>query len=397
MSSGYSSPTALRGRPPVRDYSGRPKQSILARIDWVLMAAVLGLAALGAVLVWSATRQRMLDAGADPENFLKKHLLNLVIGLTLGTITMLLDYRLLRAYAPIIYVVSLLGLIAVLSPLGSTINGAHAWIKLPAGFSVQPSEFVKVAIALGMAMLLAERRDGESEPRFSDVGLALAFAAVPLFLIMLQPDLGTAMVICAMIIGMLAVAGVNAKWLIGMVGSALLLAAVAVQVGVLSQYQIDRFAAFANPALDPRGVGYNTSQARIAIGSGGLTGTGLFEGTQTNGKFVPEQQTDFVFTVAGEELGMLGAGLIILLLGIVLWRTIRIAMRADDLFGALVATGIACWFTFQAFENIGMTLGIMPVTGVPLPFVSYGGSSMFANLMAIGLLQNVHARTSSTS
>jgi rod shape determining protein RodA len=397
MSSSYSSPTALRGRPPVRDYSGRPKESIWARIDWVLMAAVLGLCALGAVLVWSATRQRLLDVGGDPEAFLKKHLLNLTIGLVLGTVTMLLDYRLLRAYAPIIYVVSLLGLVAVLSPLGSTINGANAWIKLPAGFSVQPSEFVKVAIVLGMAMLLAERRDGESEPRFSDVALALAFAAAPLFLIMLQPDLGTAMVICAMIIGMLAVAGVNAKWLLGMVGSALLFAAVAVKVGVLSQYQIDRFAAFANPALDPRGVGYNTSQARIAIGSGGLTGTGLFEGTQTSGKFVPEQQTDFVFTVAGEELGLLGAGLVIVLLGIVLWRTIRIAMRADDLFGVLVATGIACWFTFQAFENIGMTLGIMPVTGVPLPFVSYGGSSMFANMMAIGLLQNVHARTSSPS
>jgi rod shape determining protein RodA len=286
MSSSYSSPTALRGRPPVRDYSGRPKESIWARIDWVLMAAVLGLCALGAVLVWSATRQRLLDVGGDPEAFLKKHLLNLTIGLVLGTVTMLLDYRLLRAYAPIIYVVSLLGLVAVLSPLGSTINGANAWIKLPAGFSVQPSEFVKVAIVLGM----------------------------------LQPDLGTAMVICAMIIGMLAVAGVNAKWLLGMVGSALLFAAVAVKVGVLSQYQIDRFAAFANPALDPRGVGYNTSQARIAIGSGGLTGTGLFEGTQTSGKFVPEQQTDFVFTVAGEELGLLGAGLVIVICSAFSWR-----------------------------------------------------------------------------
>lgn len=384
----------MRGRPAGFDRLGRPQASIWARIDWVLMAAVLGLCAIGAVLVWSATRQRLLDADGDPQGYLKKHLLNLAIGLTLGTVTMLLDYRLLRAYAPIIYVISILGLLAVLSPLGSTINGANAWIELPAGFSVQPSEFVKVAIAIGMAMLLAERRDGESEPRFGDVVQALAFAAVPLVLIMLQPDLGTAMVICAMIVGMLAVSGVHARWILGMVAAAVLLAFVALQVGVLSQYQIDRFRAFANPALDAGGVGYNTSQARIAIGSGGLTGTGLFEGTQTSGKFVPEQQTDFVFTVAGEELGLLGAGLIIVLLGIVLWRTIRIAMRADDMFGALMAAGIACWFTFQAFENIGMTLGIMPVTGVPLPFVSYGGSSMFANMIAIGLLQNVHARTS---
>jgi rod shape determining protein RodA len=392
MTLGYSPSPSVRRRQMRADLAPWERDSVVKRMDWVLMGAVLTLALLGAVLVWSATRTRMLDAGLDPQNFLKKHLLNLLIGLGLGAMTMLLDYRLLRAYAPLIYVASIIGLIAVLSPLGDTINGAKAWISLPAGFTVQPSEFAKVAIVLGMAMLLSERRDGESEPRIVDVLQALAFAAIPLALIMLQPDLGTAMVICFLILGMLAVAGVGARWLIGGLAAVALLAFVAIQVGVLSQYQVDRFAAFADPALDPRGVGYNTSQARIAIGSGGLTGTGLFEGTQTNGKFIPEQQTDFVFTVAGEELGLLGAGLVIVLIGIVLWRAVRIAMRADDLFGTLVATGIACWFTFQAFENIGMNLGIMPVTGVPLPFVSYGGSSMFANMMAIGLLQNVHIR-----
>jgi len=165
-----------------------------------------------------------------------------------------------------------------------------------------------------------------------------------------------------------------------------------VKVGVLDQYQIDRLLAFTNPDYDPQGVGYNTNQARITLGSGGLLGVGLFQGTQTSGNFVPEQQTDFIFTVVGEELGFVGSALIIVLFGILLWRALRIAMRAEDLFGTLVATGVVCWFTFQMFENIGMVVGIMPVTGVPLPFISYGGSSMFANWMALGLLENVHLR-----
>jgi rod shape determining protein RodA len=167
----------------------------------------------------------------------------------------------------------------------------------------------------------------------------------------------------------------------------------AVHLGVLSDYQVSRFTSFANPTADLGDTGYNTNQARIAIGSGGLLGKGLFQGTQTNGRFIPEQQTDFVFTVAGEELGLVGGGAIILALGLVLWRGLRIAALATDPFGRLLAAGVVSWFAFQSFVNIGMTLGIMPVTGLPLPFLSYGGSAMFANLIAIGLLQNVHLRT----
>ena len=167
----------------------------------------------------------------------------------------------------------------------------------------------------------------------------------------------------------------------------------AVKLHVLKAYQLDRFMAFTNPDLDPRGAGYNTTQARIAIGNGGIFGQGLFGGSQTKSGFVPEQHTDFIFTVAGEELGLVGSAVLIALLGVVLWRALRIAMQADDLFGRVAAAGIACWFGFQAFQNIGMCLGIMPVTGVPLPLVSYGGSSMFASLMALGLLQNIHLRS----
>lgn len=392
MSAGYR--PAPYTVPPRRPSRLLRRDGALRRLDWALLLAVAGLLVISGALVLSATRQALLDSGGDPLTILKRHILNVGVGVVLGVAASAFDYRMLRAYAPVLYVLSLGGLVAVLSPLGSTINGSHSWIVLPAGFSVQPSEFAKVALVVGMSMLLAEKRDAEQDPRDVDVVLALVFAALPLALVMMQPDLGTALVVSALVLGVVAVSGAPIRWIIGLVGGAVLLAVVAIQVGVLKDYQLDRFRAFTDPSLDPKGVGYNVRQATIAIGSGGLHGQGLFHGAQTQGRFVPAQQTDFIFTVAGEELGFVGAAGIVLLLGIVLWRAGRIAMTAEDLFGRLVATGIVCWFAFQAFENIGMTLGIMPVTGVPLPFVSYGGSSMFANLIAVGLLQNVHMRAS---
>ncbi|MBK5306625.1 MAG: rod shape-determining protein RodA [Frankiaceae bacterium] len=369
------------------------RESPLRRIDWLLVVGVTGLIGIGSMLVWSATRARMEGAGLDPQTFLKKHIINAVIGVGLASVAALVDYRSLRAYAPIVYIASCIGLLAVLSPLGSTINGAHSWIVLPAGFQVQPSEFAKVAIVVGLAMLLSETRDAEDTPRDIDVLLALSFCALPMGLIMLQPDLGTTVVLVFIILGVLAISGSPSRWVIGLLAAGVVAGAV-VAPHILSTYQKDRFAAFTNPTIDPRGVGYNTRQARTAIGSGEITGKGLFHGTQTQGRFIPEQQTDFVFTVAGEELGFLGAGSIILLLGLVLWRGLHIAAMALDPFGRLVAAGVVCWFAFQSFVNIGMTLGIMPVTGLPLPFLSYGGSAMFANLIAVGLLQNVHMRNS---
>lgn len=391
MSAGYR-PTPYTVPPARRGARLLHRDATLRRIDWTLLLAVLGLCSIGGALVWSATRQAALDSGGDPTAFLKKHILNVAIGLALAVIASVFDYRMLRAYAPVIYVLSIIGLTAVLSPLGSTINGSHSWIVLPAGFSIQPSELAKVALVVGMAMLLSEKRDAEDTPRDVDVMLTLAFAAVPLGLVMLQPDLGTALVVSATVLGVVAVSGAPLRWVVGLVAGAVLVAFVAVQAGLLKDYQLDRFRAFYDPTADPKGAGYNVRQAQIAIGSGGVDGQGLFHGAQTQGQFVPAQQTDFIFTVAGEELGFVGAALIVALLGLVLWRAGRIAMQAEDLFGRLVATGVVCWFAFQAFENIGMTIGIMPVTGVPLPFVSYGGSSMFANMLAVGLLQNVHVR-----
>ena len=379
---------AVRMRPSLAE--PRRRDGMLGRLDLVLVLAVAGLVALGAVLVWSATRQRQLDSDLDPQAFLKRHLVNAAVGVVVAVMTARVDYRALQAYAPLVYLGSVAGLVAVLTPLGSTINGAHSWIVIGGGFQLQPAEFAKVALVVGMALLLSERRDGP--PTGSDVLLVLALAAVPLALVLLQPDLGTVLVLVVIVLGSLAISGASVLWLCGLLLAGVVVCVGAVQLGVLDAYQLDRFAAFADPTLDPRGVGYNTNQARIAIGSGRLTGKGLFEGTQTSGRFIPEQQTDFVFTVAGEELGLAGASALLALLGVVLWRGLQIAARAADPFGRLVAAGVVSWFTFQSFVNVGMTLGIMPVTGLPLPFVSYGGSAMLANLCAVGLLQNVHLR-----
>jgi rod shape determining protein RodA len=386
------SPVKLRPREvPLRERVWH-RTSPLRQLDWWLLVAVAALVAVGGLLIWSATQERQVSLGGDPQAFLKKHVVNAILGVALGTVAALIDYRTLRAYAPIVYGASCLGLLVVLSPLGVTINGAHSWIVLPAGFQIQPSEFAKLAIVVGMAMLLGEKRDGESSPRDSDVLQCLALCALPMLLIMAQPDFGTTMVFIFTILGVLTVAGAPGRWIGGLLLAGVIAGGV-VAPHVLEGYQLDRFRVVADPGIDLKGVGYNTNQARIAIGSGGLFGKGLFQGTQTQGRFIPEQQTDFVFTVAGEELGLVGGAGIICAIGVVLWRGLRIAARATDPFGRLVAAGVVSWFGFQSFENIGMTLGIMPVTGLPLPFVSYGGSSMFANLMAVGLLLNVHMRS----
>jgi len=321
---------------------------------------------------------------------------NVAIGLVLMVLVMATDHRWVRILAPLVYAASLLGLVLVLT-MGTTVNGSRSWLMV-GGLSMQPSELAKLAVVIGMALVVAERCEGRWRSRVGlvDVAAMLAVAALPAALILLQPDLGTMLVLSATVFGVLAAAGAPRRWLglLALGGGAAAVAAVA--AGWLEDYQLDRFLAFTDPALDPRGAGYNVEQARIAVGNGGLFGQGLFDGSQTRSGFVPEQHTDFVFTVAGEELGLFGAGLLIALLVVVLWRALVIAARTDDVFGRVAAAGIACWFGFQAFQNIGMCLGIMPVTGVPLPFVSYGGSSMFASMLAVGLLQNIHLRTRST-
>ncbi len=358
------------------------------RIDWLLLGAVAALTLLGTLLVWSATAH---DDQGGSQSYLSRQLLNIALGAAMLFGVAVIEHRWVRLLAPIAYAACVVGLVAVLA-VGTTINGSRSWFVL-AGFSVQPAEFAKLAVVVGSALWIAERSGGRwRKLTWRDLLGLLVIAGVPAVLILLQPDLGTVLVLVATVFGVLAIAGVSRLWLMGLAGGGILAAAAAVALGVLRDYQVDRFLAFTDPGLDPRGAGYNTEQARIAIGNGGLFGQGLFDGSQTRSGFVPEQQTDFVFTVAGEELGLLGAGLIIVLMGVVVWRALRIAIEADDAFGRIAAAGIACWFGFQAFQNIGMCLGIMPVTGVPLPFVSYGGSSLFACLLAVGLLLNIRLR-----
>ncbi|MEV0438597.1 rod shape-determining protein RodA [Streptomyces spectabilis] len=388
MNNGFS----VSGYGPERSTMARlfARDSLLRRLDWWILLAALALSVIGSALVYSATRNRTELVGDDPYAFVIKHVINIGIGLALMAGTIWLGHTMLRTAVPILYGISVFLILLVLTPLGATVNGAHAWIVI-GGQSLQPSEFCKITIILGMAMMLAARVDaGDREhPDHRTVVQALGLAAVPIMIIMLMPDLGSVMVIVMIVLGVLLASGASNRWVFGLLGAGALGGVAIWQLGVLDDYQIARFAAFANPALDPAGVGYNTNQARIAIGSGGLTGTGLTKGSQTTGQFVPEQQTDFVFTVAGEELGFIGAGAILLLLGVVLWRACRIARETTELYGTIVAAGIIAWFAFQAFENIGMTLGIMPVAGLPLPFVSYGGTSMFAVWVAVGLLQSI--------
>jgi rod shape determining protein RodA len=370
------------------------RDSLVRRLDWPLLFSSLALSFIGALLVWSATRGRTELNKDDPYYFLVRHALNTGIGLALMIGTIWLGHRTLRGAVPVLYGLSVVLVLLVLTPVGATINGAHAWIVIGGGFSLQPSEFVKITIILGMAMMLAARVDAGDQvhPDHRTVAKSLGLAVLPMAIVMLMPDLGSVMVMAVIVLGVLLASGASNRWILGLVSAGAVGAVLITGLGLLDEYQINRFAAFANPELDPAGVGYNTNQARIAIGSGGLYGAGLFNGHQTSGQFVPEQQTDFIFTVAGEELGFLGAGMILALLGVVLWRACRIARETTELYGTIVAAGIIAWFAFQSFENIGMTLGIMPVAGLPLPFVSYGGTSMFAVWIAVGLLQSIRVQ-----
>ena len=361
--------------------------------DPILTLAVGLLLFIGTLLVYAATRDWYAANDLDPQYYLKRHVINIVIGILLAWGTTVIDYRMLRAYTPIVWGLGVIGLTAVLIPgLGSEVNGAQAWIPLPGGFQIQPAELSKISIIVGMSMLLSEYRHENDEPTNRDVIQALLIAAIPVGLILLQPDMGTVFIISISVVAMIGASGAPTRWVVGLLLVALWGGFGAAKLGVINDYQVKRLQSFVDPNADSQGAGYQLRQARITVGSGGFLGTGLFDGPQTSGRFVPEQQTDFIFTVAGEQLGFLGSGFILLLYLTIIMRAFSIARRSTDAFGRMVCVGVLSWFAFQTFENIGMTLGLMPMTGVPLPFLSYGGSSMFANMIGFGLLQNVYAR-----
>lgn len=355
------------------------------RQDLGLLVGAAGTSVVGALLVWSATHEAAGTA------YLVRHLLNTAIGIGLAIGVTRLGHQGLRLVAPWIYGISLLGLVAVLTPLGVTVNGSRSWIPVVAGFTVQPSEFAKVGLALVLAFVFADRWERRVAPSNRDVALGWVLAAVPVALIMLQPDLGSAVVLGGLAFLVIAMAGAPRRWVVGVGLAAVGLVVAALSTPLLSDYQRDRLLAFANPSADPQGIGYQTRQVRLAIGSGGWNGQGFMEGRQTQGGFIPYQLNDFIFSVAGEELGFIGAAGLLVLLSFIVIRIFVVAGRSGDAFGRFVGVGVGTWLAFQVFQNVGMNLGVMPVTGLPLPFVSYGGSSMFASWLAVGVVNAAYA------
>jgi rod shape determining protein RodA len=375
------------------------RESALRHLDWGLIAAVVALSVLGVLLVWSATEPTLAQQGASTRTYLDKQALYVVLGLVLMFAVSLIDYRQLRLYAPVVYGVAVLGLLAVLTPLGATVNGAKGWIDLPGGFQIEPSEYAKIALILMIAMLFSELRDGargpasgRSGPSLRDVGIVIASGLPVVALVVIEPALGISMVLAVELAGLILLSGIRLRWVVALAAGVAVVLVAVLNLHLLKGYQLQRLTGFLHPTANAAGSGYNGIQAKIAIGSGGLFGQGLFHGQSVSGSYVPAQSTDFIFTVAGQELGFVGAVVIVALLGIVIVRALRIATRADDQFGMLVASGVAIWFLFQSFVNIGMTIGIMPITGLPLPFISYGGSAIFADMIAVGMLLSVHRK-----
>ena len=361
-------------------HEDRHRLSGWARHDVGLYLAAAGTSVVGGLLVWSAT------ARTDGTAYLVRHLLATAVGLVLAVLVSRAGRGRVRAAAPVVYLLSLVALVAVLTPVGLTVNGSRSWIPLLGGFTLQPAEFLKVGLCVVLAALLAAPADRGSAPGTREVLAAAALVALPVGLVLLQPDLGSAAVVLALGAVVVLVSGVPRRWLVGAGLVAVGVVVAALTTPLLSGYQRDRLTAFVDPSADPEGAGYQTRMVRLAIGGGGLWGQGFMEGDRTQGGFVPYQLNDFVFSVAGEELGFVGASGLLMLLGFVVLRVLRVAARAPDPFGRLVAVGVAAWLAVQVVQNVGMNLGLLPVTGLPLPFVSYGGSSMVVSWLAIGLV-----------
>ena len=374
---------------------GEPISARMARkapirhLDPTLLLMTLALSAYGALMIFSSTASKQEAAGGDPALFMKRQIAYIVAGVVALLVVSFFDYRHVRALAPVIYGVTVLALILVLTPLGDVQNNARSWFNFGL-FQIQPSEFAKLALVIAMAAWLAERK---GDVRWLDLGLCLAMVGVLSALIFVEPDLGGTMVIIAILLVMLLVGGAKLRHFIalGLLGTLAIVGAF--QMDLVEPYQVERITAFLDPNPDVRSEGYNLTQAKIAIASGGLRGKGVgSENTQTDLDFVPEQHTDFIFTAVGEQLGFMGGAALLGLFAIMIWRALRISAMARDTFGMLVAAGIAGMWAFQLFVNVGMTMGIMPITGLPLPFVSFGGSGLLMNFMAVGLLLNIHMR-----
>jgi rod shape determining protein RodA len=364
-------------------------------LDKGFLFSLIVIMSFGIVILYSASS----SMGSDPFFYIKKQILWLIVGIVMVVMIVRFDYSQLEGYWKYLYGISIATLIIVLI-FGQEVRGTTGWIGLGPFPKIQPAEFTKVLLILSFAAYLNKRKDQMNN--FKEMLPCFIFMGIPCVLIMMQPDLGTALVYIAVTLVMMFIAGANPKTL----GKIILIISLFIALILFSHfkfgtwlplddYQINRLIVFVDPYSDGqggRGAGWNTIQSLIAIGSGGFTGKGLFNGSQVQLNFLPEHHTDFIYAVIGEELGFIGAVLVILIYGILLVRAVVISFNASDLYGSYLVIGISAMWMFHVFENIGMSIGIMPITGIPLPFLSYGGSAMLTNMLAVGLILSVNMR-----
>ena len=389
--------TTVRVAPGLQERRARPR--LWRHLDGLLIGSVVTIAVAGAVMVYSSTRGPLERAGIRPEYYLYKQTVFIVIGIVAMVVVAAVDYRRLRSWAPFLYGISLFLLLAVFA-VGSRVKGAQAWFQV-GSYQFEPSEFAKIALILAVSAYAARYRG-----RLPGRALAgiVVLAVVPFALIFKQPDLGTALVLSAVLIVVVMLAGARLRHL-GLLSVLTVVGVFAiVQLGVLHHYQVARLTSFlstpdevsakilADKTNTQAANEYNVVESKNAISEGGLTGAGLFHGTFTNLAQVPEQNTDFIFSAVGEQVGLVGSVVLLGLFLLVMWRTWQASVQASDLFGTLVCGGVLAMLLFQVFENIGMTMGIMPVAGIPLPWMSYGGSAIVIEFVAVGLVLNVRMR-----
>jgi rod shape determining protein RodA len=351
--------------------------------DRILFGTMLALSAFGLLMVYSATR-----SGGSVG--MERQMIFVAAGLTLYAVISNIDYRELKNLIPIVSIAVLVGLFAVY--LFEPVNGARRWIDL-GFFKLQPAEFAKVIVILLLAAILSpsnREEVGQRQLTWPTVFRAIFIVALPAVLVLFEPDLGTTLVFGFILFVMLFVAGATWRQMLALAATAALGVAAVLQFKLLEEYQMNRILVLFRPEIDPQGIGYNILQSRYAVGSGQLFGKGLFaEGTQTSFEYVPEQETDFIFTAVAEQLGFVGGVLVVAAFAVIIWRLLVIAANARDRFGALIAAGLAAMMVFHVFVNVGMTIGIMPVTGIPLPFLSAGGSFYLAMTLALGIANSV--------
>ncbi len=374
----------------LRDFGSIDRESRRIRFDFILFFLVLAISSWGVLIIFSATRETLPGGVSDPQYYLKRQLIWLGVGIVIFIAIQFINYRKIQRYWWLVLAAGIFSLIAVLL-FGYEVHGSKGWIDLKFT-TIQPSEFSKIFMVVALSAIMSKwRSEKVSSVTFRKVVISTFAALTFVILVLLEPDYGTAIIYFIVFIGLLFVSGANFLYLLSILGLTAGGFFLALNAGFIKQYQLDRILIFLKPDISSiEGAGYNLYQSKLAIGSGGLLGKGLFLGTQTNLNYVPEQHTDFIFSVIGEEMGFVGAVLVILILGVIVWRCFYIASNSSDTFAMLLASGVGFIILSQVVINIGMTIGIMPIIGIPLPFLSSGGSSLISMFLGIALVENVY-------